>query len=203
MAYADFLTALMAFFLVMWIIAGVSPEDRSQLAEYFGGTAAAAPASPETGAFSAADPVFELSEALSAAVAEGHVTVARTGDTVRLEVMDRAGAPLFDTGSGAFNEQGEAVMAAVGAAIAAYPANLALEGHTDAFPSAIAGRSNWELSSDRAHAARRAIVASGIDPARIRAVSGLAATHPLNPGEPHLSANRRVSILLTLRAGGD
>lgn len=196
-AYADFLTALMAFFLVMWLVNGVSGDDRDELAEYFGGSSVAA-----TTIAAVATPAelqtAELSAALSGAIADGHVRITSQGDTVRLELMDRTGLPLFHTGDGAFNSEGEALLQSVSSVIAGLDVPLALEGHTDAFPSAVAGYSNWELSSDRANAARRILEKNGVSASRITRVAGLADTTPLNPGEPHLPANRRVSILLQL-----
>lgn len=196
-AYADFLTALMAFFLVMWLINGVSGDDRDELAEYFGGSSVVTTATP-----AAESPVeiqtAELSAALSGAISDGHVRITTEGDTIRLELMDRTGLPLFHTGDGAFNSKGQALLQSVSSVIASLDAPLALEGHTDAFPSAIAGYSNWELSSDRANAARRILEKNGVSASRITGVAGMADTTPLNPGEPHLPANRRVSILLQL-----
>ena len=83
-------------------------------------------------------------------------------------------------------------------ALGGVPGAITIEGHTDAFPSLIPNRSNWDISSERANAARRVLSNAGISPERVRAVTGLADTQPLKPGEPHLSVNRRISILLDL-----
>jgi len=77
---------------------------------------------------------------------------------------------------------------------------LSIEGHTDAFSLTAAGYSNWELSSDRANEARRLLEAGGVAPARFMAVTGLSDTKPLDPGQPHLAQNRRISLKVHLNA---
>lgn len=196
-AYADFLTALMAFFLVMWLVSGVSGDDRDELAEYFGGSKVVS--TTDVAMLTAADlQAAQIRAALAPAMDEGHLSVMVEGGSIRLELMDRTSDPLFRSGQGGFNDNGEKLLRSVAELVAGLEAPIALEGHTDAFPSAVAGYSNWELSADRANAARRILEQSGVQADRITGVSGLAHTRPLNPGEPHLPANRRVSILLQL-----
>ncbi|WP_430404546.1 flagellar motor protein MotB [Hyphomonas sp.] len=197
MAYADFLTALMAFFLLMWIVSGISPEGRDEIAKHFNINAAptAQSASAETG--SAAGRLFTALSQQSGLVAAGDsVVLAREADGVRIDLVDSARYPLFDSGSGAFTPAGLALAETTGRILTQFSESLSIEGHTDAFGGASFAYSNWELSSDRANEARRALIAAGLAPARIRAVTGLADTRPLLAGQPHLSANRRVSILV-------
>ena len=198
MAYADFLTALMAFFLLMWLVAGVSPEDRTGIADWFHNrtpdatTAVAVNSGP-----SAADRVFSaLSENPALVAAGSSIVLAREADGVRIDLVDTAERPLFDRADGRFTATGLALARETAAALAATGGALTLEGHTDAFPSLTPGYSNWELSSDRANEARRVFEAAGIGPDRIRGVAGLADTQPMLPGQPHLPVNRRVSILV-------
>ncbi len=196
MAYADFLTALMAFFLMLWLVTGVTPEDRASIAAQFnseGGLPLAAVAAEDTEItrlFSA----LKLADSLAAA--GNSVILTRLPDAVRLDLVDRDARPLFKTGDGSLTPYGESLVAAAGGVLAGLPNAISVEGHTDAFGLASADYSNWELSSDRAGEARRTLVASGVDPGRFRAVSGRADTIPLNPGEPHAAANRRVSLLI-------
>ena len=103
---------------------------------------------------------------------------------------------MFASESGALTEAGEALTLQLGQAISGLAGPITIEGHTDAFPSLDANRTNWDISSERANAARRILASAGVSTDRVRAVTGLADTRPLNPGEPHLSANRRISILL-------
>ncbi len=196
MAYADFLTALMAFFLLMWLINGVTPEDRAALAEYFNGESAAVTTTAQGTDIAALARLIESDPVLAEAGA--NVMVTTSPAHIRINLMDASESPLFDSGHGLLNEKGRELALAAGRAIKPFRFPVKVEGHTDAFPSTHPDYSNWELSSARANAARRAIEAAGVDPARIRSVSGLADTMPLNPGEPHKAANRRISIVLDI-----
>ena len=186
MAYADFLTALMAFFLMLWLVSGVSPDSRSMIADYFTGKDQS-----ET---------FRLYETLrtdeSLAAAGNNLQLIQAPDGIRLNLVDTDARPLFASESGALTEAGEALTLQLGQAISGLAGPITIEGHTDAFPSLDANRTNWDISSERANAARRILASAGVSTDRVRAVTGLADTRPLNPGEPHLSANRRISILL-------
>lgn len=201
MAYADFLTALMAFFLLMWLVSGVSPEDRSAIAAKFRLKDAPAAALADVPAGSPAADLFsvlQLSEALAAA--GDSVILTAEPDGVRLDLVDTAGKPLFQSASGALSADGAALVSAAATTLAALPNALSIEGHTDAFSLTRTGYSNWELSSDRANEARRLLEAGGVDPARFLGVTGLADTQPLDPGQPHLAVNRRISLKVHLGA---
>ena len=200
MAYADFLTALMAFFLLMWLVSGVSPDARAAIAAEFKtrdlAPATAAPPVPSEAAdlFS----LLQLSEALKAAGES--VILSVEPDGVRLDLVDTAGRPLFESASGALTREGQALVAAVADTLAPLGNPLSIEGHTDAFSLATTGYSNWDLSSDRANDARRLLEAGGVAPARFAAVTGLADTRPLDAGQPHLAQNRRISLKVHLSA---
>jgi chemotaxis protein MotB len=197
MAYADFLTALMAFFLMMWIISGVSPEDRDEIASYFSYNATTtAPASALQDSSAAGLLFAALGQQAGLVAAGDSVVFTQEADGVRIDLVDSARRPLFDSGSGAFTQDGLALAEETGRVLMQFSERVSIEGHTDAFTSTSAAYSNWELSSDRANEARRALIAAGLEPSRIRAVTGLADTRPLDAGQPHLSANRRVSILV-------
>ena len=197
LAYADFLTALMAFFLLLWLVSGVSPEGRAEIANYFhprndATQGAAAEAGP-----SEADRLFSaLSRNPALIAAESSIVLTKEADGVRLDLVDTAERPLFDRTSGRLTEAGLDLTRETGTALAGLEGALTIEGHTDAFPSLVDHYSNWELSADRANEARRVLETAGITPERIRAVTGLADTRPLVPGQPHLPVNRRVSILV-------
>ncbi|MCA8902974.1 MAG: OmpA family protein [Hyphomonas sp.] len=197
LAYADFLTALMAFFLLLWLVSGVSPDARAEIANYFQPKDNLAAGAATTTGPSEADRLFSaLSQnpALVSAGASIHLT--REPDGVRLDLVDTEERPLFDRASGRFTATGLALVSETGASLSSLDGQLTIEGHTDAFPSLIENYSNWELSADRANEARRALEAAGIAPSRVRAVTGLADTRPLVPGQPHLPVNRRISILV-------
>ena len=197
MAYADFLTALMAFFLLMWILSGVSPEGRDEIASYFNSNASPTAQASAVQPDSAAGRLFTALSQQSGLIEGGDsVVLAREADGVRIDLVDSARHPLFDSGSGAFTQEGIALAEAAGRVLTQFSEPVSIEGHTDAFSATGTAYSNWELSSDRANEARRALITAGLEPARIRAVTGLADTRPLDAGQPHLSANRRVSILV-------
>lgn len=198
LAYADFLTALMAFFLVMWLVTGLSDNEREGVAEYFSGA-------EHTGANAQLDtlsPAFLLQTRIladpSLVGSAASISVSHSKHEVRIELMDTADKPLFTTGSGELNMAGVALVTAAGELLTNEVWPLRIEGHTDRFPSTIPGYSNWELSSDRANAARRALMEAGISDTRIRSVTGLADTAPVKPGQPHLPVNRRISIVIDL-----
>jgi chemotaxis protein MotB len=198
MAYADFLTALMAFFLMLWLVSGVSPDSRTMIADYFTGKDTATVSGPLVEIRrSETLRLFErlrTDEALSAA--GDNLRIVQEVDGIRLNLVDTESRPLFASESGALTEAGAELTRQLGQAISGLASPVTIEGHTDAFPSLAANRTNWDISSERANAARRILVASGVSDDRVRAVTGLADTRPLNPGEPHLSVNRRISILL-------
>ena len=197
MAYADFLTALMAFFLIMWLISGVSADDRAEIAATFHHKAAPTVTMTAVLPNSTASQLISTLKAKSGLADAGDsVILTREADGVRIDLVDSARRPLFDSGSGAFTQDGLALATAAGEALSHFSEGVSIEGHTDAFSAVGSAYSNWELSADRANEARRALIAAGLAPSRIRAVTGLADTHPLDAGQPHLSANRRVSILV-------
>lgn len=198
LAYADFLTALVAFFLLMWLISGVSKEDRAVIASEFTGKLSSVSAMAEAAPSEAARllAMLELSESLKAA--GDSVQLSADAQGVRIELVDTADRPLFETGSGALTETGAALIRAAGASLAALPYTVSIEGHTDAFSMAGTASSNWELSSARANEARRMLEASGFGTDRVIAVTGFADTRPLSAGQPHLAANRRISLQVHL-----
>ena len=199
LAYADFLTALCAFFLVMWIVHGVPAEDKAELAQQFSGEAdvtelAALPIVDTT----AMDLATRLRSDPGLLAYGSSVTITAEPDLIRIDLTDMATRPLFETGDGGLNETGIALTRTTGIVLAHLPYQLRIEGHTDSNPSLTEGYSNWELSADRANSARRILEAAGVAPERVRAVSGLADTRPLLPASPDLPANRRISIVLVI-----
>lgn len=270
-AYADFMTAMMAFFLLLWILSVSDTEKLEGIAEYFtpaavplvdiaGYDPAAAiardaeadqPPLPEAGqqdrpvtdppedatsqggpnpwaAFEAdeadtkalaespvpdavADPVAAAQAALEDTMAEGNpleslagnLMVARTPDGLVVEIVDLGESPMFRTGSAEVTEVLGRVLQEFSGVIAGAPMSISITGHTDASPyRGDQGYGNWELSADRANAARRALEASGVPSDRFTSVSGLAAVLPLIPEDPKDARNRRITIKLEpIRAG--
>jgi chemotaxis protein MotB len=126
-----------------------------------------------------------------------NLVVERTSEGLRIQLVDQDKNSMFPLGSTDMNDKAKELMAAVAQAIEKLPNKIAITGHTDATPFVRPGNySNWELSTDRANASRRALVAAGLPPDRIETVVGKADTDPMlkdNPGSPQ---NRRISIVV-------
>ena len=198
LAYADFLTALCAFFLVMWIVHGVTADERQALAQQFGSKSdeiSAAANDPVMDAKTVAQ-ILRIDPALQAYGSS--VTITAEPNLVRIDLSDMTEAPLFENGDGSLNATGEKLTRLTGKAISFLSFPVMIEGHTDSNPSLTAGYSNWELSSDRANSARRLLIQAGVAEDRIKSVAGLADTRPLLQNAPQESANRRISIVLVI-----
>ncbi len=275
-AYADFVTAMMAFFLLMWLLNATTEDQRKGIADYFdpsipisrisgggddllsgssifadntraqdgaggakgvrgsaappvegpeaearGGAAGAdfeAMAGPnavgagETGSDgrdaargpSEADLDAERAEQMLAEAAGGwrggelakHMVMRQTPEGLVIELIDQADAPLFAPGQAAASRRLERLLTIVADVVGQVVNDVAIVGHTDAFGFKASGRySNWELSSDRALAARRILVAAGAPPGQIVEVAGKASAEPL-VDDPYAPQNRRISITL-------
>lgn len=198
LAYADFLTALVAFFLLMWLVSGVSKDDRAVIASEFTGKPVSVAVTSDLGASGPATLLALLQDAQALKAAGESVQLSSDATGVRIELVDTASRPLFETGSGALTPDGKALIEAAGASLGALPYTVSIEGHTDAFSMAGNVTSNWELSSRRANEARRTLEAAGFGTGRVKAVTGYADTRPLSAGQPHLAANRRISLQVHL-----
>ncbi|MDY0873050.1 flagellar motor protein MotB [Dongia rigui] len=126
-----------------------------------------------------------------------NLQIDQTPEGLRIQLLDKEKESMFSSGSADMAEKSRKLLSLVAQAVKGLPNKLAISGHTDATPYVgTDGRSNWELSSDRANAARRVLVQNGVDPAHVRNVVGRADTDPFikeNPSDPQ---NRRISIVL-------
>jgi len=124
---------------------------------------------------------------------------------LRIQMIDGEGQALFATGIAAPNERGRALLLRAAAVIARLPHSLEIAGHTDAAPfrGGADARSNWELSVERANAARRLLLEAGVTERRVRAMTGRADQELLRPTEPLHPSNRRVSVLLIVNQAPD
>lgn len=264
-AYADFVTAMMAFFLLMWLINTTTPEQKRGIADYFapenvsrstsgaggilggtvfgeegskaGGTTAVVmhmtppePGSTQTKSdadkdSSGAAATSEISdEALEKALASREdrdfaqaemslrqamqdlpdlaelskqMIVDETPEGLRIQLVDQEGRPMFAPGGDQPLDRLRRLLREVSQVILKLPNRISISGHTDgsAFSRAD-GYSNWDLSADRAQAARRGLQEAGVPADRIYQVSGKAGSDPLLPDDPYASSNRRISIVL-------
>jgi chemotaxis protein MotB len=129
-----------------------------------------------------------------------HMLIEEVPEGLRIQMVDGEGQALFATGVAAPNERGRALLLRAASVIARLPHSLEITGHTDAAPfrSGSDARSNWELSVERANAARRLLLDAGITERRVRAMTGRADQELLRPTEPLHPANRRVSVLVMI-----
>jgi chemotaxis protein MotB len=228
-AYADFVTAMMAFFMVMWIL-GMSPQDKSVIAQYFQDpigfnkntsfkklTIMDLNTKPDmmqqegTPKVEGADPKQDdekqmrriqgaIKDALSTApnlkklLEQVEVTLVKEG--LRIELVERQHSTFFDSGQATLKPAGQELIGKLAPLIAESERKVIIEGHTDAMPYPGNSYNNWDLSSDRARAVRRALCARGVAPSQLAGEHGYADTRLKDTAHPYAPGNRRVTILL-------
>ena len=160
---------------------------------------AAALAEAEQAAFdAAADELYQAMQALPELVdLSDHLIVDQTPEGLRIQIVDRDNQSMFPLGSASLYPETRRIVGLIADVIGRMPNTISITGHTDATPFAHDdGYGNWELSADRAHACRRALVEAGLPASRLSHVVGKAATEPLTPDDPTAAQNRRISIVL-------
>ena len=118
-----------------------------------------------------------------------------TPEGLRVQIRDADREPMFPFGSAVPNDKARLLLQKVAPVLARMTQDISIAGHTDAAPFAGSGRTNWELSADRANATRRLLVDSGLQESRIRSVTGNAERDLAIPGDPLAAANRRIAIV--------
>jgi len=143
----------------------------------------------------------KLSSSATLAAMSKQILLQMTHDGLRIQIVDDAGRPMFASGSPEVQPYMRELLREIGAVLAEVPNRLTLEGHTDAvpFPGNARGYSNWELSSDRANASRRELIAGGLPDDQVLRVQGLAASTPFDRKDPAAPANRRISVVVMNR----
>jgi len=224
-AFADFMTAMFALFLVMWIV-NQSTDIRSAVAGYFQDPLGRADEfgssiMPGEGAqtstvrpLSPAD-VLELRRNRLGALAErletqldqvpeldvvrDKVEVQLTRDGLLIQLLEDSTGVFFDTGSSTPNPRGVQILALLGRELGTLPNAVRIEGYTDARPySGGSAYTNWELSADRANAARRVLRLNGLGPDQVVQIRGLADHELRDPADPYSACNRRVTITMLM-----
>lgn len=264
-AYADFVTAMMAFFLLMWLLGSTAQGDLQGISEYFqnplkvamaGGSGSGDSSSiiqgggqdlsrsvgqvkrgdvesqkthnldkakgSEGAAVSAEDEAAEAKvermerarladlkgqiEALveaspSLRAFKNQLLMDITLEGLRIQIVDEKNRPMFDSASDHLKPYTRELLQEIGRALNGVPNRISLSGHTDAsqYSGGQRGFSNWELSTNRANASRRELVAGGLESAKVVRVVGLADTVPLKADDPSDSINRRISIVVMNR----
>ena len=218
-AYADFVTAMMAFFLVMWLV-GQKQEVKASVASYFRdpgafdggqgvlpGVQSSAAVEPERPSPEAAAEALERAAEDVRHALEGlprfqqlaqRIDVAITEEGLRIELRESPDDGFFASGSAAMKAETVELLQVIAAELGKLPNRVAVEGHTDSAPygGQASQYTNWELSTDRANAARRVLVGSGMKAAQVEAVRGYADTRLRTPETPLDPSNRRISIIV-------
>ena len=219
-AYADFITALMAFFLLLWLLAMVSPDKRIALSQYFkefsvfkeqgekvtkggvgileGGGRTAGNASGKMEVMSPEKLKTKIKSAVEANLKtlKDQVLVDVHEGAVRIQIVDNEGSQMFLLGSAKPTDKALEVLSLVSETIKETPNKIVVEGHTDALPYRGGETTNWELSTARASAARRVLENDGITADRIAKVVGFADNDLLIKLYPNDPRNRRISVIL-------
>jgi chemotaxis protein MotB len=217
-AYADFVTALMALFIVLWLM-NASEKVKSSVGGYFrdprkfARTVAARSTtnSPEgivVNRDTMGDIRKQLEQALTAmpefAQLRDQVKFSVTAEGLRIDMLETEQGMFFVSGSPAPTAAGQGLLQVLAKEMSQLPNSLVIEGHTDATPFRNAGPatgySNWELASDRANAARRLLHGYGVRPEQVVEVRGYADQRPFNAQDPYDSRNRRISIVVKFTA---
>lgn len=251
-AFADFMTAMMAFFLLMWVLEITTQEQQKAIAGYFNdpgsryviGPGGANPAvidmnpapSPNPSPDDApvqVDPVLtpslaaaeeavrlqeqqqleELREQLLEEIArldsvlnvlKDQILIDFTALGLRIQIVDSEGRPMFDVGSTRLKSYSADVLQVLGGILNKVPNKISITGHTDSMPySAGATYGNWELSSDRANSARRALQSGDYPEEKVATVQGMGAVAPLRADDPAAPINRRIAIIVLKKAVAD
>ncbi len=129
----------------------------------------------------------------------GQIAVDVTPEGLRIQLLDQERQSMFATGSAAPNEQARLLIAKITPALLRLSGQVSIQGHTDAAAYPGPDRTNWDLSAERANAARRMLAEAGLPDQRIRDVTGHADHDLLLPVQPFAPANRRIAITV-LRA---
>lgn len=209
-AYADFVTAMMALFIVLWLLSS-DEKVRKAVGGYFqdptgkGNLMGTTMAGVGEGLLLSQDDMSRLKEKLEQAMRElpqfdqikKNIEVTVTSEGLRIELLEKEGGMFFESGNAKPTQKGAELIRMLGGQLKAIPNKLLVEGHTDAKPySSDNGYTNWELSADRANSARRLLEESGVPASHIAQIRGFADQKLRNAKDPFDPANRRVSVLV-------
>lgn len=256
-AFADFATAMMAFFLLMWLMGATTEKQKGAISEYFNNPSAIEGASvvPATSSLQGpggsstsmikmgggmelhrnpgdpTDPqvpsmggqvkltpdgteggeeemdrerLKALLEELKLAIDErdslapfkDQILLDVTPEGVRIQIIDQERRSMFPLGSAVLESYSNSILYELANIVQKVPNRLSISGHTDIRPYGKPNYSNWELSADRANAARRALIAGGLAPTKIGRVVGLSSSVLLDPQAPDSPINRRISVVV-------
>jgi len=209
-AYADFVTAMMALFIVLWLM-NSSKQIQVAVGGYFkdpSGTSKMVGTDMNGSGDSVAigkDDMPKLKEELQKAVRkmadfenlQSHLEMTVTAEGLRIELLESDKGMFFESGRPNPTADGKDLLLTLAHELGKLPNKISIEGHTDAKPYAGKGEySNWELSTDRANAARRLMEADGLTPNQVVQVRGYADQRLRVPTDPTDASNRRISVIV-------
>jgi chemotaxis protein MotB len=208
-AYADFVTAMMALFIVLWLM-NTDDSVRKAVTAFFN-----SPSGPGklTGTAAAGQgnsiqvqkqDMSKLREKIQQALMKtpnfqnlkDHVEITVTSDGLRIELSENEVGMFFPSGKASPTAEGDELLTKLAQELGGLPNNVLIEGHTDSRPYPGDGYGNWELSVDRANAARKLMTANGLRPDQVSQVRGYAVRQLRHPEDPNSPANRRISVIV-------
>jgi len=210
-AYADFVTAMMALFIVLWLMAS-SEQVKKSIAAYFldpKGQKHEIGSGGMTGSgksmYLSINDMQHLKEKLQEAMhslpavekLKDQITMTITGEGLRIELVENSKGTFFESGNAQPTALGNQAIGLLATQLGQLPNSIIIEGHTDAAP--FAGRedyTNWELSTERAHQARRAMQMHGVRKDQIKQIRGYADQSLRNTTNPLDPSNRRISVIV-------
>lgn len=245
-AYADFTTAMMAFFMLLWILSATTEDQKAAIAEYFHNPSAfmgiATSPSQAQGEGTGSKPMIidfegavdmgppqpeptltpeqiealaqeqdmarltalkkiledKISQSETLAPYKDQLLIDIVHEGLRIQIIDKENRPMFDLGSAKLKGYTAAILRELAPVINQVPNRISITGHTDARP--LGGLySNWELSTERANAARRALIQGGMDPEKIGQIVGFGSTVLFDKTDPYNPINRRIHIVVLTR----
>jgi len=209
-AYADFVTAMMALFIVLWLL-NSSKQVQEAVGGYFKDPTGSSKkvgtdlqGSGEAFALSRED-MPKLKEELQKAIRKldnfetlkDQIEMTVTAEGLRIELLESETGTFFETGSPMPSPNGRELLIALAQELGRLPNKISIEGHTDARPYAGDGKyGNWELSVDRANASRRLMQENGVSANQVAQVRGYADQRLRKPDKPEDASNRRISVIV-------
>jgi chemotaxis protein MotB len=209
-AYADFVTAMMSLFIVLWLM-NSSKQIQEAVGGYFKdptGTAKMVGSDMQGSAESfslSKDNMEQLKEELQKSMRQvpnienikNHIEMTITSEGLRIELLESATSTFFNSGNADPNTDGRDILVLLAQQLGTLPNKIAIEGHTDSKPYPPQNNyGNWELSADRANAVRRLMQQNGIREDQIMQVRGFADQRLRKPDAPLDPSNRRVSLIV-------
>ncbi|MCD9184987.1 MAG: OmpA family protein [Pyrinomonadaceae bacterium] len=218
-AFADFMTAMMALFLVLWLVSQADTKLKQSIAQYFrspgvfdtmkgGILSQAKKVSREPTSLTSKDDeqvLFTVAQKLEKSIKsrsefdkyKDQIRIKVTEEGLMIELIDKAERVSFPSGSAEIATEARMILEEIARGLCEIPNKINIGGHTDSQVFASDnGYTNWELSADRANAARRVLQSICVEPSQINRIVGYADTEPLDPTDKNSPSNRRISIMV-------